>query len=775
MEKETAPMGRAAFMQACYVPIPQDNFQNLGPPLGQEFSTKRPAIFDDLITKNPYRWSFTRKSQCQHESVVNNVGLDDRGEVLFESRVDLDADCRSVDEESFLKSLPPEKWYSLTQSVASLGLSWHSFDQPVSVGQDLGSLFKQVTDLKKLVAPDLKYRDPAFKASIESIRGTSSDTEAERFASASWIRLSDIFKGQSISLYGTGINPLDIEQGELGNCYFLSVASSLAQYPARIKRLIQVDPDSARIGIYSVLLCNSGVWLETIIDDKFPCMVYGNTFRVAFNKSSNGNVWGMILEKAWAKIIGGYCSISSGTCSEGMHLLTGAPVESVRIEMHKPNDVLQMIHRAIEKGHIMTASSHSTVDENMVGILKSHAYSILGLICLREVEPGFYQLEHPDGNYKLDTPGLVFLLRLRNPWASKDRWKGKWSFHDSIWQKNYEILGSLGLDKVRDRTGIVLIDFREFLTHFIEFDICKYEDDAKYTFWNVGQPKGIPEFYNIDVQSPGNYTFGISQVNPRILPAIDQQRYELSRASLVVFNYNEQGKPQYVKGNCSSRLHTFVECSNLKAGKYVLIVTLHWKCDIEQACLNAYGPGTVVMQRISVAKKDKWEIVRSVYKSRAKMFDGTKNEKLTNIPGLDPKISYKHQILDDGFGYFYFANRSTAKKVVFFVTLLAMDNLEFTEPMPKVVNQFEVTLPPRTADIRVYCQVSAPNRIKFKMKVQESIVAPDQIPPQISTPRNQVYHPLLSPRPVQPKLKNKDSPPGPSNTNENSLSPTSPQ
>jgi hypothetical protein len=39
---------------------------------------------------------------------------------------------------------------------------------------------------------------------------------------------------QKISIFDGGISPNDIEQGELGDCYFLAVLSSIAEKPDRI-------------------------------------------------------------------------------------------------------------------------------------------------------------------------------------------------------------------------------------------------------------------------------------------------------------------------------------------------------------------------------------------------------------------------------------------------------------------------------------------------------------------------------------------------------------
>lgn len=49
----------------------------------------------------------------------------------------------------------------------------------------------------------------------------------------------------------------------------------------------------------------------------------------AFGKYLEGAVWGMLLEKAWAKIYGSYRIISGGFNSTTFATLTGAPTDKI--------------------------------------------------------------------------------------------------------------------------------------------------------------------------------------------------------------------------------------------------------------------------------------------------------------------------------------------------------------------------------------------------------------------------------------------------------------
>jgi len=52
-----------------------------------------------------------------------------------------------------------------------------------------------------------------------------------------------------------------------------------------------------------VKICKGGLWVEVTIDDLFPCEPFGQPL---FGKSNNNEIWGMILEKAYAKVHGSY-------------------------------------------------------------------------------------------------------------------------------------------------------------------------------------------------------------------------------------------------------------------------------------------------------------------------------------------------------------------------------------------------------------------------------------------------------------------------------------
>jgi len=65
----------------------------------------------------------------------------------------------------------------------------------------------------------------------------------------------------------------------------------------------------------------NGEAVEVVVDDYFPT----RNNRPFFSKSHGGEIWVLILEKAWAKLHGTYRRIESGYAYNALRDLTGAP------------------------------------------------------------------------------------------------------------------------------------------------------------------------------------------------------------------------------------------------------------------------------------------------------------------------------------------------------------------------------------------------------------------------------------------------------------------
>ena len=99
------------------------------------------------------------------------------------------------------------------------------------------------------------------------------------------------------SLFSKGVDPDDVVQGRLGNCWFLQCIAALATRPHLIERLIFPKTYSPE-GVYTVKVFDEGEWYYILIDDYMPCQ--GNNYSCC--RSRGDKIWPQILEKAYAKL-----------------------------------------------------------------------------------------------------------------------------------------------------------------------------------------------------------------------------------------------------------------------------------------------------------------------------------------------------------------------------------------------------------------------------------------------------------------------------------------
>jgi len=113
------------------------------------------------------------------------------------------------------------------------------------------------------------------------------------------------------------------------------------------------------------------------------------------------------LEKAWAKVNGGYLNTIGGLCGEVLQVLTGAPYLGVTNTFVSNNKLWSMFYDAYKNNYVIgTGSIRHPFIENL-GLVQEHAYSVLQLedIMLNGVHHR--------------------LIKLRNPWG-KTEWNGAW-------------------------------------------------------------------------------------------------------------------------------------------------------------------------------------------------------------------------------------------------------------------------------------------------------------------------------------------------------------
>lgn len=188
-----------------------------------------------------------------------------------------------------------------------------------------------------------------------------------------------------------GPSPDDVAQGDVGDCYFLSVLSSVAKIdPWKIRQSVLDMGD----GTYLVQFNRAGGKVYVRVDGQLPTLGGGMPDYAGFG--AQGSIWVAIIEKAYAVFRGpvsSYASIDGGWMDEAYAAL-GSPGKDL-YGIGSPQELLVLIQHDLLAGLSVTYAVNMPADG--APLLASHAYTV--------------------DRVNVDSAGNPLSLRLRNPWG----------------------------------------------------------------------------------------------------------------------------------------------------------------------------------------------------------------------------------------------------------------------------------------------------------------------------------------------------------------------
>lgn len=313
-------------------------------------------------------------------------------------------------------------------------------------------------------------------------------------------------------VFENDVDPNDIKQGQLGDCWFLSALSSLAERPGMVKRLF-ITKDYNKEGIYKIKICKNGEWVTVTIDDYIPCRYNGGPM---FSRGAGSELWVMLMEKAYAKLHGSYQALSAGFTKHAMIDLTGCPTEHVPFPKwtgdyedveEEAEEIFAKLLEADEEGHLISTETGGvdTITEGDGpgaggGLVSGHAYSII------QVKEGLG----------------VKLLNIRNPWGQFE-WDGDWADNDEMWTEEMVEEFNPHFD---ENDGSFWICLEDFMAKFEACNLCRIENfnEARFKgkFIKTVRKETKEEFavskffYTFEVEEENDVTIGIHQEDERI-------------------------------------------------------------------------------------------------------------------------------------------------------------------------------------------------------------------------------------------------------------------
>eukprot|EP00977_Amphora_coffeiformis_P017744 scaffold5885_cov201-Amphora_coffeaeformis.AAC.22 len=125
------------------------------------------------------------------------------------------------------------------------------------------------------------------------------------------------------------VDPSDIHQGSVGDCWLLSAISALAEFDGAIKHLYRKTPNldqmphADRPNMYTITLWDLKTWKEVdiVVDERLCAAPDGRL--LASKPSEDGELWVCYIEKAIAIHAGGWDKLVGGQCTHAWALMTG--------------------------------------------------------------------------------------------------------------------------------------------------------------------------------------------------------------------------------------------------------------------------------------------------------------------------------------------------------------------------------------------------------------------------------------------------------------------
>jgi calpain-15 len=247
-------------------------------------------------------------------------------------------------------------------------------------------------------------------------------------------------------LYRTSIDPSQVRQGAVGNCWFLSALAVVAEKSYLVRQLLPHDKLNPQ-GCYEVNLCLDGAWTPVRVDSTLPVVLQdvnkttgGSLLQSlrhgvplnsckelvatpAFCSAPDLQLWPALVEKAYAKAHGSYAQLSGGFIAEGLTDLTGAPTETIIFSDLIDLDELWARLLSFHQAGFLVGVATSRGGEGLVG---GHAYSLLDVIEINNSligeqkkvtdyfsSPSKKHRKLTGSNY--DTCAPIRLVRIRNP------------------------------------------------------------------------------------------------------------------------------------------------------------------------------------------------------------------------------------------------------------------------------------------------------------------------------------------------------------------------
>jgi len=188
----------------------------------------------------------------------------------------------------------------------------------------------------------------------------------------------------------SGVDPSDIRQGFIGDCFFLSPLMATARInPSKVAKMVRGPIGESPSGgsAYEVKLYNdSGDLVTHHVDDRFISNADGTPRYAQYgDRSAVGpELWVMLMEKAWAAQRGGFNNMDFGAASDGLRAVTGKSSTWHNVATENTDQIIANISQAVADGKPVVCNTPATITSPAlawataagISLVNAHSYNV---------------------------------------------------------------------------------------------------------------------------------------------------------------------------------------------------------------------------------------------------------------------------------------------------------------------------------------------------------------------------------------------------------------
>ncbi|ORC88962.1 calpain-like cysteine peptidase [Trypanosoma theileri] len=411
------------------------------------------------------------------------------------SRAFMEASIRAC--EPFLKE-EKERIYALLSSKGikrGSNSTWHTTSEDV---------------LRWCVEKQIPFMDTEFPPNISSLLGSHADPEKAPFR-CGWCKpehylpayltpppqspsILTVITASSYVLHNAP-RPRSVGVSAVGGRPLMCALAALAEEPADVARLFRhpggpsAAGDEHHCGATRVTLCRNGWWTPVVVDHYFPVL----DMRLAGGKcvGDPAELWVGLVEKACAKLCGGYGCLSKLDTLVALGMLTGYPTNRldaglVDTKRHH-EELFDKLRRYAELGFMIIFDKPSPALGNKsyqrLGLSSKDACTVLDMKLFKPLPT----------NKSSPYENIWRLVKLRNIFGNSADWTGNWGSRDPAWTQHPAIALACGYNEKAKDDSSIWMEWNDVVHYFRGCGVCfRHSSFYQYRVEHHFEKGGIP-------------------------------------------------------------------------------------------------------------------------------------------------------------------------------------------------------------------------------------------------------------------------------------------